>query len=107
MMSPRPALAVSLYVLGRRCLVIGEGAMAAERVSRLSAAGAEVVLVPKAAYRPELCSGAFMVFICDATLASTVARDARVRGGLVYVLDNPELSDCAMPALVRRGPVQI
>jgi siroheme synthase-like protein len=30
-----------------------------------------------------------------------------LRGALVYVLDMPELSDCAMPALVRRGPLQI
>jgi precorrin-2 dehydrogenase/sirohydrochlorin ferrochelatase len=98
---------VSLNVLGRRCLVIGEGPMAAERASRLSAAGAEVVLVRRGEYRPELCSGAFMVFCCDASLGATVSRDARVRGALAYVLDQPELSDLAMPALVRRGAVQI
>ncbi len=107
MMSPRPALAVSLYVLGRRCVVVGEGPIAAERVSRLSAAGAEVVLVPRAEYRPDLLAGAFMVFCCDASLGPAVARDGHVRGVLVYVLDQPDLSDCAMPALVRRGPVQI
>jgi siroheme synthase (precorrin-2 oxidase/ferrochelatase) len=107
MMPPRPSLSVSLYVLGRRCLVIGEGPMAAERASRLSAAGAEVVLVRRGEYRPELCSGAFMVFCCDATLGPTVSRDARVRGALVYVLDQPDISDLAMPALVRRGPVQL
>ncbi len=81
--------------------------MAAERASRLSAAGADVVLVPRAEYRPELCSGAFMVFCCDASLGPTVSRDARVRGALAYVLDQADLSDLAMPALVRRGPVQI
>ncbi len=107
MMPPRPALSVSLYVLGRRCLVIGGGPMAAERAGRLSAAGAEVVLVPKSEYRPELMSGAFMVFCCDASLGPTVSRDARLRGALVYVLDQPEHSDLAMPALVRRGPLQI
>jgi precorrin-2 dehydrogenase len=106
-MPPWPALSVSLYVLGRRCLVIGEGPMAAERASRLSAAGAEVVLVRRSEYRPELCSGAFMVFCCDAGLGPTVSRDARVRGALSYVLDQPELSDLAMPALVRRGALQI
>ena len=107
MMPPRPALSVSLYVLGRRCLVIGAGPMAAERAGRLSAAGAEVVVVPRAEYRAELCSGAFMVFCCDASLGPTVSRDARLRGALAYVLDQPEQSDLAMPALVRRGPVQI
>jgi siroheme synthase-like protein len=106
-MSRRPALAVSLFVSGRRCLVVGEGAMAAERAGRLSAAGAEVVLLPRGGYRPVLLDGAFMVFCCDAALGPTVSRDARARGVLVYVLDMPELSDCAMPALVRRGPLQI
>jgi siroheme synthase-like protein len=48
-----------------------------------------------------------MVFCCDATLGPTVSRDARARGLLVYVLDMPELSDLRMPALVRRGPLQI
>ena len=81
--------------------------MAAERAGRLSAAGADVVLVPRGAYRPALLDGAFMVFCCDAALGPTVSRDARPRGVLVYVLDMPDLSDCAMPALVRRGPLQI
>jgi precorrin-2 dehydrogenase/sirohydrochlorin ferrochelatase len=107
MMSPRPALSVSLYVLGRRCLVVGEGPMAAERAGRLSAAGAEVVLLAKSEYRADLLSGVFMVFCCDASMGPAVSRDARMRGVLVYVLDLPDLSDLAMPALVRRGPVQI
>jgi siroheme synthase-like protein len=81
--------------------------MAAERASRLSAAGAEVVSVSRAEYRADLLAGLFMVFCLDAGLAPTVSRDARLRGVLVYVLDKPDLSDCAMPALVRRGPVQI
>jgi precorrin-2 dehydrogenase/sirohydrochlorin ferrochelatase len=106
-MPSRPALAVSLYVLGRRVVVVGEGPMAAERVSRLSAAGAEVVSVRRAEYRADLLAGVFMVFCCDATLGPTVSRDARLRGVLVYCLDQPDLSDLAMPALVRRGPVQI
>lgn len=81
--------------------------MAAERAGRLSAAGAEVVLLAKSEYRPDLLSGAFMVFCCDAAMGSSVSRDARMRGVLVYVLDMPDMSDLAMPALVRRGPVQI
>src|SRR5687768_13634039 len=106
-MSRRPALAVSLFVSGRRCLVVGEGAMAAERAGRLSAAGAEVLLLPRAEYRAALLDGVFMAFCCDASLGPTVSRDARARGVLVYVLDMPDLSDCAMPALVRRGPLQL
>lgn len=81
--------------------------MAAERASRLSAAGAEVVTLRRSEYRPDLLAGVFMVFCCDATLGPTVSRDARMRGILVYVLDQPDISDLAMPALVRRGPLQI
>lgn len=106
-MPPRPSLGVSLYVAGRRCVVVGDGAMAAERAGRLTAAGADVLRVPRSAYRADLLTGAFMVFCCDASLGPAVSREARARGALVYVLDMPDLSDCAMPALVRRGPLQI
>jgi siroheme synthase-like protein len=106
-MPPRPALAVSLYVLGRRCVVVGEGPMAAERAGRLTAAGADVAVFSRSEYRADLCRGAFMVFCCDAPLAPVVSRDARAHGALIYVLDMPALSDLAMPALVKRGPLQI
>jgi precorrin-2 dehydrogenase / sirohydrochlorin ferrochelatase len=106
-MSPRPALAVSLYVLGRRCLVVGDDAIAAERAGRLTDAGADVVRVSCADFRVELLEDVFMVFCCDAALGPAVAREGRARGALVYVLDRPEISDCAMPALVRRGPLQL
>jgi precorrin-2 dehydrogenase / sirohydrochlorin ferrochelatase len=106
-MPPRPALAVSLYVSGRRCVVVGDGPMAAERAGRLTAAGADVVLCSRSEYRADLCRGAFMVFCCDAPLGPAVSRDARAAGALVYVLDMPAISDLAMPALVKRGPLQI
>jgi siroheme synthase (precorrin-2 oxidase/ferrochelatase) len=106
-MPRRPALAVSLFVIGRRCVVVGDGPMAAERAGRLTAAGADLLVVSRFEYRADLCRGAFMVFCCDAALGPTVSRDARAAGALVYVLDMPALSDCAMPALVKRGPLQI
>lgn len=106
-MPSRPALPVSLYVAGRPCLVVGEGAATEERVSRLTLAGAEITRAPPSGYRAELLAGLFMVFCCDAVIGPTVSRDARERGVLVYVLDCPELSDLAMPALVRRGPLQL
>lgn len=106
-MSSRPALAVSLYVARRRCLVVGDGPIADDRVARLRAAGAEVAAVPAAGYRPELTDGAFLVFCCDAARAEEVSRDARARGALVWCLDQPELSDLAMPALARRGTLQL
>ncbi len=87
--------------------MIGDGAAAEDRVRRLTAAGAEVVVLPAAAYRAELLDAGFMVFVCDASVADEVSRDGRERGLLVYVLDQPDLSDLAMPALARRGPLQI
>jgi siroheme synthase-like protein len=106
-MSPRPALAISLYVRGRRALVVGDDPVAAERVVRLKEAGAEVVLVSAADYVASLCQGAFVVLCCDAAAATAVSADARKHSALTYVLDRPDLSDFAMPALVQRGPVQL
>lgn len=106
-MSLRPALAIALYVRGRRTLVIGEGPIADERVARLTEAGAEVVSVSAANYATTACQGAFLVLCCDAALGEPVARDARANGALAYVLDRPDLSDFAMPALVQRGPLQL
>jgi siroheme synthase (precorrin-2 oxidase/ferrochelatase) len=106
-MPSRPALAVSLFVAGRRCVVVGEGAPADERAARLDAAGAEVVRVPAAAFRPEALDDAFMVFCCDAASGPRVSAAARARRALVYVLDAPDASDLAMPALARRGPLQL
>jgi siroheme synthase-like protein len=36
-----------------------------------------------------------------------VAEAARAHGTLVYVQDRPTLSDLSMPALARRGPLQL
>jgi uroporphyrin-III C-methyltransferase/precorrin-2 dehydrogenase/sirohydrochlorin ferrochelatase len=47
------------------------------------------------------------VFICDAAAVERVSREARAVGALVYVMDDPERSDLAMPALARRGPIQV
>jgi precorrin-2 dehydrogenase/sirohydrochlorin ferrochelatase len=104
-MPSRPSLAVSLYVAGRRCVVVGSGPAADERVQRLRAAGADVVALATAG--PADLTSAFMVFVCDAVQAERVSRDAREAGALVYVMDDPTRSDLAMPALARRGPVQI
>jgi siroheme synthase (precorrin-2 oxidase/ferrochelatase) len=98
---------VSLYVSGRRCLVVGSGPLAEERVGRLRDAGAVVELVAAERYHAGLCDGAFLVFACDAAIAPAVSADARGRGILVYCLDLPDLSDLAMPALARRGPLSI
>jgi siroheme synthase-like protein len=100
-------LAVSLYVESKRCVVVGEGALADERVARLEEAGAQVELVATRDWRAERARGVAVVFAIDAARADEVTRDARAAGALAYALDQPALSDLAMPAVARRGPLQL
>jgi siroheme synthase (precorrin-2 oxidase/ferrochelatase) len=100
MHGPHPALQIGLRVDGRRCLVIGGGPGADERASRLAAAGAIVA-------RDDRLDGAFAIFCHNPARADALAADARARGILYYAHDRPDLSDFSMPALARRGPVQI
>jgi siroheme synthase (precorrin-2 oxidase/ferrochelatase) len=108
-MSRRPVLPVSLLVSGRRALVAGDGAGADERAFRLRAAGADVVRVARDDYRPEQCCDAWLVVAQDADPAFNrrVAADARAAGCLTYAHDLPAHSDLAMPAVARRGPLQL
>ncbi len=106
-MMRRPGLAVSLYVEGRHCVVVGDNEVAAERAERLTDAGAIVVRVRTADWCAAHARGVAMVFACDAARADEVTHDARDAGALAYALDLPDLSDLAMPALARRGPLQI
>jgi siroheme synthase (precorrin-2 oxidase/ferrochelatase) len=103
----RPGLAVSLYVESKRCVVVGEGALADERIARLAEAGANVEQVATLAWCAEMARGAALVLAIDADRADEVTRDARAAGALAYALDQPERSDLAMPAIARRGPLQI
>jgi len=102
----KPALAVSLYVAGRRCLVVGRGAIAEDRAARLAAAGATVTVAEDAS-DSGVWTDTFAAFCCDAGAAQAVSEAAKGRGVLVWCLDRPDLSDFAMPALARRGPLQL
>ncbi|HET6612214.1 MAG TPA: NAD(P)-dependent oxidoreductase [Kofleriaceae bacterium] len=98
-----------LYVHGRKVVVVGDAHATAERVSRLRDAGATAVVVTPDAVREETFTGAFAVLAMGASAADnaravTLARRA---GCLVYAHDQPSISDFAMPALTRRGPLQI
>lgn len=110
-------MAVQLFVAGKLCLVVADESgndIADERSDRLLTAGARVVRRrPEAVSRADL-AGASLVLVCDTTPASlAVAAAARQSPAsdepprLVYVHDRPGLSDFAMPALVRRGDLQI
>jgi len=104
----RPALPVSLYVADRSVIVVGDGPGAEERAVRLTAAGARVERIACADYLPDRLGGAFAVFAqADPQLNARVVSDGRAAGCLVYAHDLPDLSDMAMPALARRGPITI
>lgn len=105
----RPGLAISLRLTGRAALVVGAGAGADERTSRLRAAGADVRRVAPDEYRTDMCVGAFLVVAHgdDPAFDRRVAADARAAGALAYAHDQPGVSDFAFPALARRGPLSL
>lgn len=107
----RKSLAISLFVDGRRAVVIGSGQIAAERAARLTEAGADVHAITENDYDAGVLAGAAMVMLCDdalsTELAARVRADARAEGAMMYAQDRPDLSDFAMPALIRRGPVRV
>ena len=114
---------VMLDLAGRRCVVVGAGAIGRRRAEALAQAGADVHLVDPAAadappagvhllrepYRRSMLRGALLVFACTDTpaLNRQIAEDARAVGALVNVADDPELCDFLTPAVIRRGEVTV
>lgn len=113
---------VFLDLRGKRCLVVGGGAVARRKVEGLQEAGAEVTVVaprvlPMAEgvhvqvrrFLPADLDG--MVFVIaatdDAEVNALVAREATARGIWVNVADAPALCTVILPALVRRGALRI
>lgn len=123
-----PALyPVALKLWGRPCLVVGGGPVAARKVRSLLEAGAQVTVVS-----PNLCAelargradawnwtprhyaagdaaGCLLVVVAtdDPRVNREAAEDARAAGALVNVADDPEACDFFVPAVVRRGPLQV
>ena len=112
----------------RRCVVIGGGHVAGEKVRKLLESGAEVVVVSPSIIGPFRClvdegrvtwvkreyrSGdlakAFIAVAAtgDHTINIEIAREAEERRVLVNVVDDPHLSTFIAPAVVRRGDVAI
>jgi siroheme synthase-like protein len=114
---------------GRRCLVVGGGPVATEKVEKLLEHGAVVRLVTPAAtdalaalvasgavaehrtraYRPEDLDGCFLVIAAtnlDA-INRMVWQDAEARGLLCNVVDVPPLCNFIVPSIVRRGELAL
>lgn len=124
-MGHRPEASLYLAALdlrGRRCVVAGGGAVARRKVEGLLAAGADVLVVApeigempsgavvaRRAARLDDLDGAVLA-VCatgDAAVNAALARDARRRGVLVNVVDDPGAGDFVVPAVARRGRVQV
>ena len=121
------AYPVSLLLSDRLCVVIGAGDVAARKVEGLLDAGARVrVVAPvidaaipqprdgrvecvRADYDASQLEGARVVIAATDSreVNGRVSREARERGCLVNVVDDPELCDFIVPAITRRGELSI
>jgi precorrin-2 dehydrogenase/sirohydrochlorin ferrochelatase len=123
-----PFYVACLRLAGRRCVVVGGGAVGLEKVEGLLACDADVTLVaPEAVpelaqhardgsitwerreYRSGDLDGAFLVIastdVTDVNIR--VFEDAERRAMLVNVVDVPPLCNFILPAIVRNGPLAI
>ncbi|MGA9884797.1 MAG: bifunctional precorrin-2 dehydrogenase/sirohydrochlorin ferrochelatase [Candidatus Acidiferrales bacterium] len=117
-----------LKLAGRRCLVVGAGKVAEEKISGLLLTGAGIrVVAPKATprirawarlkkirlvsrpFRSSDLSGAFLVIAATSSPALHAAIHAQARRCRVLcnVVDDPEHCDFYYGAVVRRGALQI
>ena len=117
-----------LKLEGRRCLVVGAGAVAEGKISGLLDAAAKIrVVAPEATEQvrawaaagqieylarpcePTDLEGMFLVVAATDSheLHENILAEARLRGVLCNVVDVPELCDFYYPALARRGALQI
>jgi precorrin-2 dehydrogenase/sirohydrochlorin ferrochelatase len=117
-----------LRLEGKRILVVGGGAIAAQRCADLVRAGASLeVIAPELSrgildlarsgrlqfarrdYESGDVHGHDVVFIAttDPDLSRMVAAEARALGIWVNAADQPELCDFTLPSVGRRGPITV
>jgi len=119
---------IGLDILDRRCLVVGGGEVGQRKAQRLLECGARVTVVGKqltpvlkrlvragrvshvaADYGEAHLDGAFLVIGAtdDRAVNDRIFRDARRRGVLANIVDDPERCDFILPALCRQGDLVI
>jgi precorrin-2 dehydrogenase / sirohydrochlorin ferrochelatase len=98
-----------LDLTGRRCLVVGVGATAREKVDGLAGAGATVTRVDPEAYSASDLDGVWLVVVAtsDDELNRRVSAQANERRIFCNVADVPHLCSFILPALHRRGPITL
>jgi precorrin-2 dehydrogenase / sirohydrochlorin ferrochelatase len=117
-----------LKLEGRRCLVVGAGAIAEGKIGGLIATDASILVVaPEATaqvqawagegkidwerrkFQPSDLHGVFMVVASTSSTAlhEEIFAEAKKLGVLCNIVDVPQLCDFFYPAIVRRGSLQI
>jgi len=119
---------VVLRIFGRRCVVIGGGEVATRKVGALVRDGAELLIiapevskeierleatgaisVERRSFEPSDLDGAFLAIAATDSRAvnQLVTDEARTRGVLVNVTDDPGACDFTVPAIVRRKDITL
>ena len=119
---------IFLKLVGRRCLVVGAGPVGESKIESLLRTGAGVLVVaPRATravrawaqarkvcweargFRPADLNGVSLVVAATSSpeLHEEVFQEARRRGVLCNIVDDPARCDFYYPAVVRRGDLQI
>jgi precorrin-2 dehydrogenase / sirohydrochlorin ferrochelatase len=119
---------IFLDLTGRRCIVIGGGAIAERKIEGLLAAGAEITVVsPEISeglrllfaqrsikhvsrkYETGDLSGYRLAFVAtdDPATAAAVFSEARASGIWVNCADVPSCCDFILPAVIRRGELAV
>jgi precorrin-2 dehydrogenase / sirohydrochlorin ferrochelatase len=115
---------IFLDLTGRRCVVVGGGAVAGRKARKLLQAQADVVVVSpevsaelesvaaevrKRPYEAGDLAGAYLAFAATDSreVNAAVAREARDLGIPVNVADEPDDGDFALPSTLRRGKLQV
>ena len=127
-MSENDLYVACLDLKGKRCLVVGAGAVGAEKIVGLLDAGADVLVVAPDAvehvrdladegyvewrerpYRSPDLEGCFLVIAATSNteLNRLIHRDAEAMNMLVNVADVPDLCNFILPAIHRQGPLAI
>ncbi|TNE64079.1 MAG: uroporphyrinogen-III C-methyltransferase [Alphaproteobacteria bacterium] len=107
-MQPETLFPISLKLKGRRCLVVGAGPVADTKIEALHQAGAIIHRITDRLEPRHLDGITLAVDTGEAPhltpLLRTLARD---HGVLLNSVDQPDACDFYMPAVVKRGPVQV
>ena len=123
-----PKYPIYLDLNGKRTVVIGAGPVAARKVQNLADAGARVIVIAEhtdttfqetcsaknieliiSTYSKNYLSKALLAIAAtnDTKLNRQIYKDCQELEVLCNVVDNPELCDFFVPAIVQKGPLHI